>query len=122
MRTRIAAAIVVSAAIAATTAFAHGFGGGHGYGPGGHMGCGMGYGAGPAAGACDTWGADVAQRDQMRSEMQELRRLASTEGTGSAAYEAQARKVEQLRLERREARSGDAYCPGMTTGTPAAPN
>ena len=115
MRTRIAAVIVASAAIAATTAFAHGFGGGSGHGPGGHMGCGMGYGAGPAVAACDGTGANVAQHDQMRSEMLELRRLASTEGTGSAAYEAQARKVEALRSEWRAARAGEGYCPGMTT-------
>jgi len=120
MRTRIAAVIVVSAALAATAAFAHG--GGYGHGPGGHMGCGMGYGAGPVAAGCDMAAPDVAQRDKMRSEMLELRRLASAEGTGSAAYEAQARKVEALRLEWREARAGDGYCPGMTAGTPPARN
>ncbi len=102
MRTRIAVVIVASAAIAATTAFAHGFGGGYGHGPGG-MGCGMGYGAGQVAAGCDGAPAAGAQHEKMRSEMLELRRLASTEGTGSAAYEAQARKVEALRSEWRGA-------------------
>jgi len=122
MRTRIPAVIVVSAALAATAAFGHGFGGGYGHGHGGYMGCGMGHGAGAAVARCDGAAADVEQHDKMRSEMLELRRLASAEGTGSAAYQDQAHKVEGLRREWREARAGDGYCPGMAPGMPAARN